>query len=325
MHFLLVFVILLLVEVGFFAIAKKFSIIDRPNSRSSHTKPVIRGGGIIFPLAAIGWFIQYQQNGYFITGLILVSFISFWDDVKSVSSKLRLAVQLIATGLLLYDMNGSLNSFSYMNLLLLFVITIALNLFNFMDGINGLTGLYNLGWLGSVAAMAVYFHLDFDLGLVWIETMAVLVFLYYNFRKSAACFAGDVGSVSIGMICCFVLGSLINTSHNSIPLLFLSVYMVDGVFTIVFRLIRKENIFQAHRSHLYQVLANGYGIDQRLIAVIYLAMQLLINVWAVYASSTFLFPVYIIFLQVLVLLVSFYLVLRIQIEGWKKLTGSSRP
>src|SRR5690606_22022851 len=71
----------------------------------------------------------------------------------------------------------------------------------------------------------------------------------------------------------FAILSLILVTGNPIYILFLAVYGVDSVMTIIFRLLRKENIFKAHRTHLYQLLANEAGGNRLVIAVCYGALQ----------------------------------------------------
>src|SRR5690606_39423043 len=96
---------------------------------------------------------------------------------------------------------------------------------------------------------------------------------------------GDVGSVSIAFILLFCLGSLILYTNNYIYILFLAVYGIDAVWTIIRRILRKENIFEAHRSHLYQFLGNEAGVNKLLISVIYTVLQFGIGYLVIYFST----------------------------------------
>src|SRR5690606_10604186 len=107
--------------------------------------------------------------------------------------------------------------------------------------------------------------------------LGVLVFTFFNFRTKAKCFAGDVGSVAIAYILLFALGSLIIKTGNLIYILFLTVYGIDAVWTIVRRLYLREHIFEAHRTHLYQFLGNEAGVNKLLISFIYGAVQFVIG------------------------------------------------
>src|SRR5690606_32642183 len=95
---------------------------------------------------------------------------------------------------------------------------------------------------------------------------------------------GDVGSVAIAFILLFCLGSLILYTNNYIYVLFLTVYGIDAVWTIIRRIYRRENIFQAHRSHLYQFLGNEAGVNKLLISVIYTVLQFGIGYLIIYFS-----------------------------------------
>jgi UDP-N-acetylmuramyl pentapeptide phosphotransferase/UDP-N-acetylglucosamine-1-phosphate transferase len=101
-----------------------------------------------------------------------------------------------------------------------------------------------------------------------------VVFLFFNFRKRAKCFAGDVGSVSIAFWVVTLLLLLIIKTQNLIWVGFLLVYGVDSVCTILHRIYLKQNIMEAHRLHFYQILANERGMQHRLVSIIYFTVQL---------------------------------------------------
>jgi UDP-N-acetylmuramyl pentapeptide phosphotransferase/UDP-N-acetylglucosamine-1-phosphate transferase len=112
---------------------------------------------------------------------------------------------------------------------------------------------------------------------VW-TSAALLVFLFFNFRNRAKCFAGDVGSMGIGFIVLFALFMLILQKGELKYILFVSLYGIDTVLTIIQRLYRKENIFKAHRLHFYQLLVNHHGWQHRIVSLSYALVQLLMNV-----------------------------------------------
>ena len=100
--YLIITLLLFLVLLLYFRIAEKYSITDTPNQRSSHVHPTIRGGGIVFPMAAFLWYAFFGfQNTWQIAGLLLVAAISFLDDIRPQSFKIRLSVQLAAVIILL--------------------------------------------------------------------------------------------------------------------------------------------------------------------------------------------------------------------------------
>ena len=91
MYYLIILVLLFLAEFFYFRIADKCNIIDKPNERSSHTRITLRGGGIIFYLGALAYFLTNQfEYPWFMLALTLITFISFVDDIRSTSQGLRL-------------------------------------------------------------------------------------------------------------------------------------------------------------------------------------------------------------------------------------------
>jgi len=276
MIYLAVFFALLLLEIGYFSLAKKFNIIDKPNQRSSHTKVTLRGGGIVFYFGALLFFFTSNFSyPWFFLGLTLMALVSFLDDIFTLSNKIRLlihfaSVLLMANQLSIFDM-----PWYYLLIAFVFIVGV-INAYNFMDGINGITACYSLavgGLLFMVSRKVDFINQD----LIAYVLLAVMVFSFFNFRPTAKCFAGDVGSVSIAYILLFLLGGVILKTGNIIYIFFLVVYGVDAVWTIVRRLYLKENIFEAHRSHLYQYLGNEAGVNKLLVSFLYGFLQLLIG------------------------------------------------
>jgi len=127
-----------------------------------------------------------------------------------------------------------------------------------------------------------------------VSALALLVFSFFNFRKKAKCFAGDVGSVSMAFILIFFLLLLIIQSGELKYIGLLLLYGLDTVTTIIFRLIRRENIFEAHRSHFYQYLVNGKGWPHLQVSSLYMLVQVLVNVVIIYSDwDAFTFLVFI--------------------------------
>jgi UDP-GlcNAc:undecaprenyl-phosphate GlcNAc-1-phosphate transferase len=270
--------VLFAIELIYFKIADKYNIIDHPNHRSSHTKVTIRGGGIIFTIGfLLGTFYWGWEYSYFIAGLLLISFISFIDDIKPTGKKIRLLFHLTAVILLFYQLGMYKLSFYWLLLGFIFVIG-TINAINFMDGINGITGGYALITMLTLWYINKYIILFTNENYLIGVIIALLVFNFFNFRTKARCFAGDVGSVSIAFIIVFFLLQLIVKTNNPGYLLFLLIYDVDTITTIFFRLLRKENIFEAHRSHFYQFLANEKKMPHLLVALLYVVIQALINI-----------------------------------------------
>lgn len=270
--------ILIIIELLYFKVATSYKIIDHPNLRSSHTDITIRGGGIIFPLALFLYFLYFgNAYVYFLSGLLLISLVSFADDIKHVNNKLRLLIHLMAVALLFYQLQ--LFGLPWYFILFAFFFTIGtINAINFMDGINGITGGYALITLISLYLLNTFIVVFTDGNLLIIPILAVIVFNFFNFRNKARCFAGDVGSISIGFILVYFILSLIIQTQNFNYILLLLVYGLDTVSTIIFRIIRKEKVMEPHRSHFYQFLSNEKGISQLNVALLYIIVQIIINV-----------------------------------------------
>jgi len=278
LYFLGVALILLMIELVYFRIAMRYSIIDRPNDRSSHVNHAIRGGGVIFIVSVLIWFCTHEFLWpWFVVGAFAIAVISFLDDVISLNPLGRFLVQLIAV-LLLFIQMWPLNWPVYLLVMAVVVCVGALNAFNFMDGINGITGVYALVSLVSFAYIQTSYVSFTDISLIVVVSIAVLIFLFFNFRKNARCFAGDVGSVTIAFVLIFLLIQLIYVTHNFLwPLLFL-VYGTDSIVTIIFRLRRKENFFKPHRTHLFQYLSNELKWSHLVVSLLYGAIQAVFNV-----------------------------------------------
>jgi len=309
---------LFIAELIYFRIANHFNIIDQPNYRSSHTSVTLRGGGIIFPIGLLLYpvFFGFEYK-YFLIGMTLISLISFMDDVKPVSNRLRIAFHLVAVAFMFYQLDLFNISFYWIILALILVIG-SINAINFMDGINGITGAYALITLLTLLYINAYIVKYTISSFLITAIISVLVFNFFNFRTKAKCFAGDVGSVSIAFIIMFFMLALIIKTENFSYLLLLLLYGLDTVTTIIFRLIRKENIFDAHRSHFYQYWANEKKVPHLAISAFYAILQLFFNIIIIFWLSGS------VILICLVLLIStlIFTISRFSVEGSAKLLGS---
>ena len=284
MQYLIIIIALFVLELLYFKIADKYNIIDKPNERSSHTQITLRGGGVIFYIGALLYFlVSGFEYPYFFLGLTLITLISFLDDILTLSNKLRLLIQLVSMILMFYQV-GMFEMAWWVVPIALIVSVGTINAYNFMDGINGITVSNSLAVLVLLAIAnqnTPFINSEF----LYYIILSVIVFGFFNFRNKAKAFAGDVGSVAIAFIILFLLAKLIITTQNVIYILFLLIYGLDAVWTIIRRLFRKENIFEAHRSHLYQFYANENKTNRLIIAAIYGVLQLLVGFFVLYTSS----------------------------------------
>ncbi len=312
MFFFIFLIILFCCLLLYIKIAGYYNIIDKPNTRSSHKYITIRGGGIVFPLAIIFYTVYAGlEYPYFVAGLVVISAVSLCDDLYSVGSWIRLGMHLGAVSLLFFQVD-----FFYFPLWIvltsfIFIVGI-INAYNFMDGINGITILYSLSILGSLYYLnrfSIYFMED-EYFLVTLASL--IVFGFFNVRKRAKAFAGDIGSVSMAFILSFMVITLMLKDANAKWILLFGVYGLDSVATITLRIIRKENVFQAHRSHFYQFLANECKLPHVLVALFYSSIQLIFN-WIIITQNGQVIMISYLFLIVV------YCTLRFKLEGFKRL------
>ncbi|MCR9155260.1 MAG: UDP-GlcNAc--UDP-phosphate GlcNAc-1-phosphate transferase [Bacteroidetes bacterium] len=284
----------------FFRLAVRWKIVDTPNERSSHKNITIRGGGIVVPLA---WLIYAAWNNfaepYITLAIVLIAIISFVDDFKPQKPLTRVLVHVTAL-LLVYYQFALIPELDWFFFVPVLIVSIGLlNAVNFMDGINGISLLYFFVFLASCAFVSEQW---FGSSEEWWSLKnpyiflfsALMVFGFYNLRAKAKTFAGDVGSVSIGFLMIVFLintglsqnssnlQSQFNFSFNWNYIFFLAIYGIDSILTIAQRLYQRENIFKAHRSHLYQLLCNDLAWPHLLVAFIYAGIQLAFNLYIIF-------------------------------------------
>lgn len=267
-------VILIVSMLIYFKLAVRYKIIDRPNERSSHVTPTIRGGGIIFPIA-VGFFAFYSgfQYPYLITAVLLTGIISFVDDIRDLPRLIRFSVHILAAVLVLFQ--AGVFTLPIVLIVLAFILVVGMfNAYNFMDGINGITGFYSLA---IVIPLMVTEEDSFNLQLQYFALIALLIFLFFNARKKARCFAGDVGSITIAVIMCFLVVQRIVDTDDYTYLGFFALYLVDTGLTIIQRATAGEKVLDAHRRHLFQVLSNENSWPHLAVALLYALIQFGIN------------------------------------------------
>jgi len=258
--------------------------MDIPNNRSSHDTPIPTAGGIaILSTFFLGMFVIYFVADKTMIGKIyflgfsfssiLVATISLYDDYKERPYYLKLLNQIIAVvivmtvGIVIHEIRlpwiGVINlEVSGYVITFLWILGLT-NAFNFMDGLNGMAG-------GTAVIAVVFFSAisfsqrsNFTYIVSYTIISGTLGFLVFNFPK-ARLFMGDVGSTFLGfsLACLAIIAALFDLSHTSLfvmPLLLFH-FIYDTFFTFFRRLFRGERVYEAHRSHLYQLFNQlGYG------------------------------------------------------------------
>lgn len=263
---------------------KRVRIMDIPNSRSSHDTPIPKGGGIVIVVTfligvmAIYFFgdVTMIDKNYFwgfILSSLLIAGVSFYDDLTNKPFLFKLICQIAAVlivmkfGIVIHEISLpwagkiQLGMWGYI-LTFLWIIGLT-NAYNFMDGLNGMAA-------GPAVITASFLCvLSFNQGSTFVYIICYTIisgalgFMVFNF-PNAKLFMGDVGSAFLGFVFAnlAIIASLYDHSHTSffvIPLLLFN-FIYDTSFTFIRRLLKKENVSEAHRTHLYQ-LFNQLGYN----------------------------------------------------------------
>ncbi|MFM6983023.1 MAG: hypothetical protein ACKOXF_02750 [Chitinophagaceae bacterium] len=271
-------------------IAHFYKIYDHPVGRSSHLNRTITGFGVfvLFGLLLYSIAFPYTLKSFFIIGLLMISTISYIDDLVFVKHFIRLVFQIFALILMAIEL-----PFNYMldfeKIPLIIAIVIlgigVLNAFNFMDGINGMLGLTNLVillsflWLNSNSVDVQGNQISFIRNeFLYTYIIGVSIFLGLNLRRKAIVFAGDTGSIALAFIILYLMLNLIFKTGNYAYFLLFAVFGIDAGLTVIFKLLLRENIFVPHRDFLFKKLVHVGKYKHVNISIIYASLQALINV-----------------------------------------------
>jgi Fuc2NAc and GlcNAc transferase len=264
----MLYIIILLLSFTLTYIIKNYyiknAILEEVNERSSHTVPTPHGGGIAI---VITWFVgigylyfnnQIESDLFFALVMgIIISVVSYFDDIYDLSPKVRLLAQGVVAFGGLYFIGGfdSLNLFVFnidnqiiTNVFAFLLIVWFINLYNFLDGINGYAGSEAI--FLSIAGLLIFGGAHFG-----VLAVAVLGFLYWNWNK-AKIFMGDVGSTLLGYnVAIFTLYYANQEATNLwVWIILFGVFWFDATLTLIRRKLNGEKLSQAHKKHGYQRL-----------------------------------------------------------------------
>jgi UDP-N-acetylmuramyl pentapeptide phosphotransferase/UDP-N-acetylglucosamine-1-phosphate transferase len=292
---LLIFFIALLASWAGVGLFRRWSInrqlLDIPNERSSHTIPTPRGGGLVIALLGLLGYLAIHfffgvpfSPGYFF-GALLIAGVSWLDDLYSLPFWTRLIVHIGAAVVLIADA-GIWQEMSLLvspagiqlgpilgRVLTACWIVWLVNAYNFMDGIDGIAALYaavaGAGW----AMVALTYDLTGLFLFAGIVASVSLGFLLHNWQP-ARIFMGDVGSAYLGftlaampLLARFELHDQ-NAMLPTIAILFVWFFLFDTIFTFLRRAVNRERVWEAHRTHLYQLMVIG-GRSHKQVALLY--------------------------------------------------------
>lgn len=281
-------------------IALRRALLDEVNERSLHTVPTPRLGGVAIVVVTVAaalfsWSSSSRELHVLVGVCAAVALLGFRDDLRPISAGLRIALQ-VAIAIAFLSIVGTppflvargiplgLPPAVVTALLVLWMVGV-LNIYNFMDGMDGLAGSQTVS---AAIALAVMLNGPSELSAFAVALAAsALGFLAHNFPP-ARIFMGDAGSTFIGLA--FAALAILGM-HHSVPItesaLALAPFLLEGTFTILRRALRKEKIWMAHRSHLYQ-RAVQTGLGHREVLLVYVAWLAVSAAGAVLAgTSTF--------------------------------------
>lgn len=301
LEYIVVFIILLAFEIAYIQAAKKLNIVDRPHHQSSHVGVVVRGGGVVFYIAYALWSVMHCMKwGSGLLGLTILAGVSFADDIRSISPKVRLLFQFVAIFFIM-ERSGILHNTPPVILILVVACVGSVNIYNFMDGINGMTGGYSLVVSCTLLYVNEYLVHFAPCSLITYVILSIIVFNIFNFRQKAKCFAGDVGALSIGFVIVLFVLNLALRGHSMSWIAMLVVYGVDGGMTILHRILLREHLMMPHKKHAYQIMVNELKMPHLAVSGIYMGLQ------AVCSACFIIYPGYTTFFVELITLVAMYL------------------
>jgi Fuc2NAc and GlcNAc transferase len=289
-------------------IALRRGALDVPNARSSHVRPTPRGGGIaivaisLAAMSVLAALDRLETHLYWALtgGGMAVAVVGHLDDRGHIGIIGRFAVHIAAaiwatawlSGLPELQWGGQVFQLGHLGSLLAVVgIVWALNLFNFMDGIDGIAASEAIFIAGGGALLASLAGLGTTIPASGaIIAAASLGFLVWNWPP-ARIFMGDVGSGFLGFVLAVMALAAIHERASMLPawLILGGAFFVDATVTVVRRLARGERVYEAHRSHAYQWLARRWNSHER-VSVLYAMVNLLwLAPWAWIALR---FPAY---------------------------------
>ena len=292
--------------------SSRLYILDHPNERSLHQKPTPRTGGVaimgalcvgVLMLGVFGWSSALSKESLFLvdstgwwilvaTGVI--SLVSLVDDRWGLLISVRLVIHLLVATLLVIGAElvlppmkvPMLGFFSFgwiaVPITVMFLVWMA-NLYNFMDGMDGFAGGMTVLGCGLLGYLAWQAHHPVIAVIAILQSAAAAGFLVHNFPP-AKIFMGDVGSIATGFLVAalIVLGSRDGVFDLWVPLIAFSPFILDATVTLIWRALRHEKVWEAHRDHYYQRLVIGGWNHQRTVFVEYGVMALCAGIALLY-------------------------------------------
>lgn len=268
----------------------QLGLVDVPNERSSHVVAVPKGGGVGIGICFLIAALTLQMPWELWSSVSVLALVGFINDVKEIKITHRLLIQFLLSGVVL---NRIAAMWTEKNIFLQIVLCVGImvviagttNFYNFMDGINGMAAITGVVGFGLLSFFSYYKQ---ETGIAYLSiflAIACLSFLPFNFPK-AVVFMGDSGSTVLGFLFATLVFNVGKSVADMLILFsFLFTFYADELSTMIFRVRNGENLLEAHRTHLYQLLTNEFGCSHWQIALLYGMVQLTIGIGVLFLKS----------------------------------------
>ncbi|WP_326514926.1 glycosyltransferase family 4 protein [Staphylococcus hominis] len=295
-------VISLIITPIIIKVSFKFNLVDRPNYRKVHTKPVsVMGGTVILLSLLIGLWLGHPIERAvkpLVIGLIIMYFVGIIDDIYVLKPILKLIGQIIAASVVVfYGITidfisfpiGPTIHFGILSIPITIIWIVAItNAINLIDGLDGLASGVSVIGLTTIGFIAILQGNVFIIMICSLLIGALLGFLFFNFHP-ATIFLGDSGALMIGFIIGFLsLLGFKNITFISLffPIVILAVPFIDTLFAMIRRVRNGQHIMQADKSHLHhKLLALGYTHRQTVLLIYSIAIMFSLSSIILYLSQ----------------------------------------
>jgi len=280
------------------------SLMDIPNTRSSHSIPTPRGGGVAIvitfllalPILSFMGLLNWSVTWALLGAGSCVALLGFLDDHGHIAARWRLLGHFFAAVWALIWLNGlppltvlgvRIELLWVGDIVAAVYLVWVLNLYNFMDGIDGLASIEAICVCVGGAVIYLFLNLSDAALLPLLLAGSVAGFLIWNFPP-AKIFMGDAGSGFLGIILAIlsVQAAWISTQLFWSWIILLGVFNVDATFTLTRRLIRGDKVYEAHRSHAYQYASRFYKAHKPVSITIGIINLLWLFPWALTVATS---------------------------------------
>ena len=308
-------ILYVLVLIAYYFLGKKLNLTTTTYSIFNHK--AVYGGGIIFSIILLTESLPFNNSVFFVVSIFVLSILSFFDDIRPISSLLKLAIHsILGIVAVIFILKLNFNDSVFITFLVAIFITFYTNANNFMDGINGMMITNNIIILTTLLIINSYKVQFINSNLLIYLLLGALIFFVFNFRRRALLISGDVGSIVLGFTLVLFVFSLYFKTNNIFVLALFITFSIETMLTLILRVSSKKNILESHKEHLYEVLVIKNKMSVLRVSSIYGLAQLLLS--CIVLSSFYYEIDNKIFFAILILYILTYLLLRYKFLNYAK-------